>query len=269
VARCGEPIRGLQRLLDALRPEAGSPKPVAFVPYSESPVPEPSSTRRMSNSLVHRSASMPRTKCAVVPDPSSQRGMPSATCGRKPRIAGRQVMDCFRGPAVAGRPSHGYRHDPASAGPSTHGFRCHLCIRDSHIPRLAPPCDARTAVARLYAPSRCARSPGARLHPASCARSRAGSPPAANFLSSRGSRPPYWPDRCGSSTRVRGGCREPERRDRWTFECQRLRRRHMREVRLAEPAGLMPVGEGEKDLLARPFRSPPDLHAPGRIPISQ
>ena len=42
-ARHGELIRGLQRLLDALRPEARSPKPearspkpVVFAPYSES-----------------------------------------------------------------------------------------------------------------------------------------------------------------------------------------------------------------------------------------
>jgi hypothetical protein len=41
-ARYGELIRGLQRLLDALRPEARSPKPearspkpVMFAPYSE------------------------------------------------------------------------------------------------------------------------------------------------------------------------------------------------------------------------------------------
>jgi hypothetical protein len=68
---------------------------------------------------VPRSARIPRTKGAVVPDPSSSCGMPEVTCGWEPWIAGPRVKHCARGPAVAGRPSHRCRRDPASAGSST------------------------------------------------------------------------------------------------------------------------------------------------------
>jgi hypothetical protein len=193
-------------------------------------VPEPSCPSRTSTSLVPRSARIPRTKGAVVPDPSSLCGMPEAACRREPWVAGRRVRGCARSPAVAGRPSHRCRRDPASAGSSTRVSDAPFASEDDPYSTAPATLQRRTTVARLRASSRCARSPAARSPPASCARSRAGSPRPVSFLLSRGPRPTYWPDCCGSSARIRSGRREPERRDCWTLKCRRPRRRHGREI---------------------------------------
>ena len=139
-------------------------------------VPEPSCPRRTLTSLMPRSAGMPRTKGAVVPDSSSPRGMPGLTPRTRPWIAGRWGRGCGCGPVLAGRPSRGCRHDPARAGPCTQVLVAILACETAEVSRLVPPCEPRAAVARLPAPSRSARPSGARPHLKSRSCRRAGSP---------------------------------------------------------------------------------------------